>query len=115
MRFFIIIFLMSTICSTAWADKYYVFIDKSGYVIDICDYKNQFKPTNAELGTYTIPVLDLTEGEIYLLTKPQMVGDEAVSERENKIDPAILKSIKQEKEIAKDIIINAVISSSINP
>ena len=77
------------LCSTCYAEKYYVFIDKKsvvekgreagqnemGDVIAVCPFTPQYKPTKAELDSCKVLVVDLKDEDIKILLEPVCDGD----------------------------------------
>lgn len=88
MRKFLLIILWSVLLgATAFADQYYVFIDKIGVVengreggqtekgdvVGIYPFTKQYQPTKSEKERYQIIIADLTEAEVNNLLAPVKV------------------------------------------
>jgi hypothetical protein len=122
----ILIALFLLISSLASAELCYIYIDKVGdanseqtakinkdEVLTICPYKQQYKPTKAELDRYRVVVSDLTEEVKNLMLESVYDSEQEdksiVQFRKNKINTEPIKDVEQEGVVDVKVLKNNIV------
>lgn len=128
MKTFLIIIFLSIFSTLAYAEKYYVYIEKIGIINpgqesgqnekgDVIAVKkvSDGEPSKAERDGFIIIIVDMLPEEAHSLIEPQYNknygngSQKVIKAREKKIKIENLNLDKQEKEIEKNSIINNII------
>ena len=125
-----LVVILLSFCVNSFAEKYYIFIEKNGFVedgeeagmsekgdvIDICPFTSQHMPTKTEESAYEILVSELTEKQKVDLLEPikNQVG-ENIKNRKRKIDTSKITFKNKDEVDVKKITDNTIDKSVQQP